>query len=79
MHTHKEKLIDARRLEPPQPLELVLTALDTLGPGQRLRVLMPMEPHPLYPILERNGFAHQTARAADGTVTVLIWLDQNRA
>ena len=79
MHTHKEKLIDARRLEPPEPLELVLTALDTLGPGQRLRFLMHMEPHPLYAILERNGFAHQTARAADGTVTVLIWRDQDRA
>lgn len=77
MHISAEKLIDARGLEPPAPLERVLSALDTLAPGERLRFLIHIEPFPLYGILERNGFPHRTEHAEDGTVTVLIW--RNRA
>lgn len=73
----KEKLVDARWLEPPEPLERVLAALDTLEPDQCLRFLIHMEPYPLYSILERNGFAHRTEYAADGTVAVCIWREQS--
>lgn len=75
MDTPEEKLIDARGLEPPEPLARVLAALDMLQPDQCLRFLIHMEPYPLYAILERNGFAHGTEYAADGTVAVRIWRD----
>lgn len=75
----QEKLVDARWLEPPEPLERVLTALDGLLPGERLRFLIHIEPHPLYAILARNGFLHETEIEDDGTVAILIWHKQDRA
>lgn len=69
----KEKLVDARWLEPPEPLERVLTALDELAPGERLRFLIHIEPHPLYAILARNGYSYRTELADDGTLVISIW------
>ena len=71
--TPAEKLLDARDLEPPEPLELTLAALDELQPYQRLRLLLPREPYPLYGILERNGYRHETEFHPDGYFSILIW------
>jgi uncharacterized protein (DUF2249 family) len=71
--TPAEKLLDARDLEPPEPLELTLAALDELQPDQRLRLLLPREPYPLYGILDRNGYQHETERHPDGYFAILIW------
>lgn len=68
-----EILLDAREMEPPEPLERTLAALDELQPGQRLRLLLPREPYPLYGILERNGYRHQTEPHPDGCFAILIW------
>jgi uncharacterized protein (DUF2249 family) len=65
--------IDVCGLEPPEPLERVLEALSNLQPGQRLRVVIPRQPFPLYPILERNGYQHQTTARADYLYEILIW------
>lgn len=65
--------IDVCGLEPPEPMERVLEALDRLRPGQRLRVLIPREPYPLYRILERNAYQHETKSREDFLYEVLIW------
>ncbi|OWW21461.1 DUF2249 domain-containing protein [Noviherbaspirillum denitrificans] len=65
--------IDVCGLEPPEPLERVLDALNSLQPGQRLRVLIPREPFPLYNILERNGYQHASKCREDFLYEVLIW------
>jgi uncharacterized protein (DUF2249 family) len=65
-------LLDVRGLMPPEPLERVLDALDLLGPGKRLRMLVDREPLPLYRILERNGFCYAGAMRDDGTFEVDI-------
>ncbi|HYD60108.1 MAG TPA: DUF2249 domain-containing protein [Noviherbaspirillum sp.] len=65
--------IDVCGLEPPEPMERVLEALDRLRPGQRLRVLIPREPFPLYRILERNAYAHETKSREDFLFEVVIW------
>jgi len=65
-------VIDARGLEPPEPLVRTMEALDQLEPAGKLLVLLPREPFPLYRALELNGFSWQTEHRADGTVTVLI-------
>ena len=65
--------IDVCGLEPPEPLERVLDALGRLHPGQRLRVLIPREPHPLYSILDRNDYRHETKSREDFLYEVLIW------
>jgi len=67
--------IDVCGLEPPEPLERVLESLCLLQPGQRLRVIIPREPFPLYQILERNGYQHKSTARADYLYEVLIWED----
>lgn len=65
--------IDVCGLEPPEPLERVLEALDRLQPGRRLRVIIGREPYPLYQILGRNGYQYQTTSRPDYLYEVLIW------
>ncbi|MDP1929549.1 MAG: DUF2249 domain-containing protein [Thiobacillus sp.] len=64
--------IDARDLEPPEPLEKVLQALTQLRPGQSIRLLLPREPFPLYPIIAARGYCHATRMEADGSYVILI-------
>lgn len=65
--------LDVCGLEPPEPLERVLEAISRLAPGQRLCLLIDREPHPLYRILENNGFAYQTHSRPDFLYDILIW------
>lgn len=67
-----EILIDARDLEPPEPLEKVTQTLELLRPGQSIRLLLPREPFPLYPILAERGYGHVTQMDTDGSYVVLI-------
>jgi len=55
-------VIDARGLQSPRPMELVIEALCDLQPGDRIRLILEREPYPLYGILERNGYRHRTTR-----------------
>ncbi|MBU6504273.1 MAG: DUF2249 domain-containing protein [Betaproteobacteria bacterium] len=71
-------ILDVRELEPPEPLEKVLEALCVLEEGQRIRMIHHRDPHPLYPILQREGFEHETRFTDDGVVEILIWHSQNR-
>ncbi|USX17557.1 DUF2249 domain-containing protein [Oxalobacteraceae bacterium OTU3REALA1] len=66
------RLLDVGGLEPPQPMVLILEALDTLGPDERLRVMIDRDPVPLYQILRRYGFAHRTT-PCEARYEVLIW------
>jgi tRNA 2-thiouridine synthesizing protein A len=74
--TPADKVIDGRGLEPPEPFVLTMEALGTLGPQQKLMLLLTREPHPLYRALQSSGFAHQSERQPDGTVEILIWRPQ---
>ncbi len=65
-------IIDGRELQPPEPLELTLAALDNLQPGQEIHLLLFCEPHPLYSILKRNGYAYTAEFKPDGTNEVRI-------
>jgi hypothetical protein len=66
------RVIDGRELAPPEPLELALAELATLGPGEELLMLLRCEPLPLYAILERNGFGYRAKLRPDGTNEVRI-------
>ena len=68
-----DKVIDARGLEPPEPFVLTMEALDSIGPDEKLLLILMREPHPLYRALKVNGFSHQTERTVDGEVEILIW------
>jgi hypothetical protein len=67
-----EILIDARWLEPPEPMEKVMQFLPLLKPGQQIRLLLHREPFPLYPILHAQGYTHDTTAQPDGSYVILI-------
>ena len=68
-----EQIIDARWLEPPEPMELTLDALGSLVHNGRLRLLIHRMPHMLFPILQEWGYSYQTNSNDDGTYEILIW------
>jgi uncharacterized protein (DUF2249 family) len=68
----KPLVIDGREMQPPEPLEKTLSALDTLPPDGELLLLLYCQPHPLFNILRNNGFAWQENIADDGTHEIRI-------
>ena len=70
--TINEILLDARGLEPPEPMERVMQTLALLRPGQTIRLLLHREPFPLYPLLAERGYRHATTPQADGSYVILI-------
>lgn len=68
----QEVLVDARWLEPPEPMEKVLLAVDLLRPGQHIRFLLHREPYPLYDMLANMGFRYRTRLTDDGCFEILI-------
>lgn len=64
--------VDARGLEPPEPLMRILNALEELPAGWSLRAITDREPCHLFGEAEQRGFKHETREQADGSwVTVL--------
>jgi len=67
-----EIVVDARGMEPPEPMEQVMQTLALLRRGQSIRLLLHREPFPLYPILAERGYRHETRMEADGSYLILI-------
>ena len=59
--------VDARGLEPPQPLVKILEALTALPEGARLRARTDCRPMHLYAQLEERGFVGETEEQKDGS------------
>jgi uncharacterized protein (DUF2249 family) len=59
--------LDARGLEPPQPLVTILEAISALPPGATLRARTDRRPMHLYAQLEARGFAGESTEQADGS------------
>ena len=55
-----------------EPLPRILNAVGALAPGQALRLLAPFEPLPLYALLGRKGFDHQSIRHGEADWEVLF-------
>lgn len=66
-------IVDACGLEPPEPFVRTMEGLDALPPGGRLLLLLPRQPHPLYRVLEQNGYAWQCTPTVRGVFEILIW------
>ena len=67
-----EHVIDGRELQPPEPMERTLEALDTLAAGDELLLLLYCQPHPLFNILRKNGYAWSESLRPDGTREIRI-------
>jgi uncharacterized protein (DUF2249 family) len=59
--------VDARGLEPPQPMVKILEALVALPAGAELRARTERRPMHLYPHLEERGFTAATEEQSDGS------------
>lgn len=65
-------VVDGREMQPPEPLEKTLAALDNLPLGGELLVLLYCHPNPLFNTLRNNGFVWQEAICDDGTHEIRI-------
>lgn len=65
-------LIDGRNLLPPEPLELALTALDTLPPDDELVLLLYCQPQLLFSTLRQSGYSWVETVQDDGTHEIRI-------
>jgi len=64
--------IDARGLEPPQPIVTILEALERLPNGAQLRARTDRRPMHLYAQLEERGFVGDTEAQPDGSFVTRI-------
>ena len=58
--------VDARGLEPPQPMVKILEALTALPAAAELRARTDRRPIHLYPLLETRGFTGECQEQSDG-------------
>jgi len=70
--TSPERVIDVRWLDPPEPFERIVAALEELPPDASLRVLIHREPRPLYAILAGWGYRHSTRFDEQGFFEIVI-------
>ncbi len=64
--------LDLRHLPPPEPMQRILDALDTLPAGARLEALTPHRPEPLLPTLAQWGFAWRIEPLPGGGAHIAI-------
>jgi TusA-related sulfurtransferase len=64
--------VDARGLEPPQPMLRILEALAALAAGATLRARTDRRPMHLYPLLAERGFTAETEEQTDGSFVTHI-------
>lgn len=64
--------IDGRDMQPPEPLERALEALDHLADGDELVLLLYCQPQPLFNVLRQNGYAWRETVQDDGTHEIRI-------
>jgi TusA-related sulfurtransferase len=69
----RELVLDVRGMQPPEPIERVLDAIDDFVPGDRLKLIIDCHPVPLFRILDQNGFAHLDAPGAESVYEIAIW------
>lgn len=59
--------LDARGLEPPQPMMKILEAVANLPTDATLAARTDRQPLLLYPQLEQRGFTYETTKQSDGS------------
>jgi len=71
-HPKSKHVVDARFMEPPEPFVRTMDVLQTLPDGEKMLLLLYREPHPLYRVLQQDGYRYETELLADGTFEILI-------
>lgn len=73
-----EHYLDVSMLEPCEPMEQTLAAIERLTEGDYLKVIHRREPHLIYPMLEQAGFAWRTEPGGPSEFQVFIWRRDDR-
>jgi uncharacterized protein (DUF2249 family) len=76
--TAPTRRLDVRELDG-EPFGEIMTALDDLSAGESLLLINGFEPEPLYDVLERRGFAYESANPEPGCWHVEIERARNAA
>lgn len=71
--TEAPVVVDARGLEPPQPMARILEALPKIEAGGQLLAMTDRRPMLLYPKLEDRGFQYVTEETPHGWFETRIW------
>ena len=66
------RVIDGREMQPPEPMERTLEALELLPEGDELLLLLYCQPHPLFNILRSNGYSWTDTLLPEGTREIRI-------
>ncbi|QCW03658.1 DUF2249 domain-containing protein [Natrinema pallidum] len=66
-----DRTLDVREIDGP-PFDDIMAALEDLETGQRLRLIAPFEPKPLYEVLDDRGFTHESEKRDGGVWHVRI-------
>ncbi len=65
--------LDVRELEPPEPLNVILSSLRQLPSNQALKVQHRREPFPLYSMLTELGYDYRCSKVAEEDYRLYIW------
>ncbi|GJL81841.1 MAG: hypothetical protein DHS20C01_14750 [marine bacterium B5-7] len=74
-----ERYLDVSELEAPEPLERILTTIESLQQGEFLHVYHRRDPLPLYPLLQDRGCRWQSGRDNKDMIHVFIWYADDSA
>ena len=69
----REIILDVHELQPPEPMQRALDALDKLSEGQYLKIIHRMQPFPLYDILLDNGFKYKVTNGRISAFDIYVW------
>ncbi len=61
-----DHLIDGRKMQPPEPFERTMEALDLIGDGDQIVLWLHCVPQPLFNVLRRNGYTWQEDAGPEG-------------
>ena len=72
-----EHVLDVSELEPCEPLERALASSQALPDGDYLRGIHRREPHVLFPLLEKSGFASYCRQDGAAGYEIFIWRERD--
>lgn len=62
-----DQFIDGRMMNPPEPFEKTMEALDLIEGDEQIVLLLNCQPHPLFNALRRNGYRWDETSLPDGS------------
>jgi TusA-related sulfurtransferase len=70
----RHETLDVRGMQPPEPIERILTTIGDFKPGDTLTVVIDCEPIPLFRILKLNGFDYHSEPGTSSRYEISIRL-----